>query len=162
MRRSASGWRIEGRAVFFDGAPVGLDYSVDVDEAWLPASGTVDGFRDGVALVRTITRSNGRWLLGEAPVDALDDCPDLDFGFTPATNLIAVKRLKLKVGEAARTSSAWFDYATNTLGRLDQSYERLGDATFRYRAPAFGYDAILRVGADGFVDEYPALWVRRE
>ena len=48
--------------------------------------------------------------LGEADRLALsahlDGCPDVDFGWTPATNTVPIRRLGLEVGETASITAA--------------------------------------------------------
>jgi hypothetical protein len=83
---------------------------------------------------------------------------DVDLGFTPATNLIPIRRLALLVGEAADAPAAWLDIANGALGLLAQRYERRSETAYWYEAPAFGYSAELDVGPDGFVRRYPGLW----
>jgi hypothetical protein len=85
-------------------------------------------------------------------------CVDLDFGFTPATNLLQLQRLALHVGQAAQAPAAWLDVSTGTLELLPQRYERRAEATYWYEAPRVGYAALLEVAPSGFVRRYPGLW----
>jgi hypothetical protein len=41
---------------------------------------------------------------------------------------------------------------------LEQRYERRSPTSYWYESPAFGYAALLRVNANGFVLDYPKLW----
>jgi hypothetical protein len=100
----------------------------------------------------------GIWTLGEEVVAGLDGCVDLDFGFTPATNLIQLRRVGLRVGEAADVPVAWFDGRDCSLTMLHQSYERRTAETYWYEAARFDYSALLHVNAVGFVETYPGLW----
>jgi hypothetical protein len=91
-------------------------------------------------------------------IDSLADCVDLDFGFTPATNVVQLRRLSLAIGERVAVSVAWFDLETATLRRLPQTYQRLSDDRYAYEAPSVGYAAELEVGSSGIVRRYPGLW----
>jgi uncharacterized protein len=72
-----------------------------------------------------IARSEaGIWTLNGQVVPHLDECVDLDFGFTPATNLFQLRRVALQVGEAADVLVAWLDVPVGTLDTLHQRYER--------------------------------------
>ena len=103
-------------------------------------------------------RRGDRWLLNDAPVHGLDDCVDVDFGFTPATNLLQLRRTALELGEAADVPVAWLDVPAGTLIRLEQRYHRLADARYAYDAPRFAYHAELEVSPEGFARRYPGLW----
>ncbi len=106
-----------------------------------------------------ITRSEaGIWTLNGQVVPHLDGCVDLDFGFTPATNLFQLRRVALQVGEAADVPVAWIDVSAGTLDTLHQRYERRTAEAYWYEAPRFDYFALLRVNANGFVEKYPDLW----
>jgi hypothetical protein len=91
-------------------------------------------------------------------VAGLESCVDLDYGFTPATNLIQLRRSSLAVGAAADLPAAWLDVAAGTLQVLPQRYERRGEASYWYESPTFSYAALLEVTNDGFVRRYPGLW----
>ena len=43
----------------------------------------------------------GVWTLDGAAVSGLEACVDLDLGFTPATNLLQIRRLALALGSIA-------------------------------------------------------------
>jgi hypothetical protein len=88
----------------------------------------------------------------------LDECIDLDFKFTPATNLFPLRRLALGVGEAAGAPAASLDAAAGRLVRLPQRYERRADGSYWYEAPSVGYAALLEFETTGFVRRYPGLW----
>jgi uncharacterized protein len=83
---------------------------------------------------------------------------DLDLGFTPATNLLQLRRLALADGQAAEAPVAWLDVAVGTLTVLPQRYERRGDATYWYEAPSVPYTGLLEVTPTGFIRRYPDLW----
>ena len=89
---------------------------------------------------------------------AVSGCVDLDLAFTPATNLISVRRLALAVGEAADVTAAWFDFRAKTLTPLRQSYQRISASEYAYSCPDIDFRATLLVDDDGFVRRYPPLW----
>lgn len=119
----------------------------------------VEGWIADRSVDLTIERSpDGRWTSRDVSVPNLDDCVDLDLDFTPATNLLAIRRMGLSVGQARDAPAAWLDVASRTLDKLTQRYERRSETTYWYRAPMFGYEALLEVTSDGFVRRYPGLW----
>lgn len=158
--RAAGGWRLEGTAVFrHQGEPARLGYGAECDGAWRSRRGEVRGWLGGRTVEHAIERTGaGEWTLDGAPVPGLGECLDLDLGFTPATNLLALRRLALAVGAAADAQAAWLDVAAGTLSPLPQRYQRRSETAYGYRAPRFGYAAVLEVDGDGFVRRYPDLW----
>jgi hypothetical protein len=160
LDRSADGWRLEGTAVYHhDGVPARLDYRVECGPDWVSRRGRVSGWLGARSIELVIERSAaGVWRLGDAVVTGLADCVDLDFGFTPATNLTQLRRVALAQGRAADVPAAWLDVSEGTLARLAQRYERRSETTYRYESPRHGYTALLEVTPAGFVRRYPELW----
>jgi uncharacterized protein len=152
-------WRLEGTAVFRqEGVPACLTYKVDCDANWRTREGVVHGWVGTSPLDLRITRADGMWTLNGQVVPQLDGCADLDIGFTPATNLIQLRRIALQVGDAVEVPVAWLDATVGILDRLQQRYERRSEELYWYEAPRFDYFALLQVSAIGFVEKYPNLW----
>ncbi|MBT2323141.1 putative glycolipid-binding domain-containing protein [Variovorax paradoxus] len=161
LERHGNGWQLDGAAVFRneDGRPVRLDYRVHCDNAWHAQWGRVRGWVGSAAIDFAIARgANGEWSLNDHVVPGLAHCTDLDLGFTPATNLVQLRRLNLKAGESAEAPAAWLDLGDDSLAPLVQRYERRADTDYWYQAPRFDYAAMLVVTPDGFVSHYPDLW----
>lgn len=160
LARSSGGWRLAGHAAFAD--PRGdarLEYEVAVDERWLTLTGLVRGAVGSRAVALDIERTqDDRWRVNGRPVAGLDGLVDLDLGFTPATNLFPLRRLALRIGEAADAAAAWLDDEQWVLRRLPQRYERRAPDAWWYESPLGGYAGLLRVNDAGFVTEYPGLW----
>jgi hypothetical protein len=102
--------------------------------------------------------SDGRWAVNGKVDPTLEPDLDLDYGFTPATNLPQLRRLNLKEGEGADSPAAWLSVATGRLTYLPQRYERKSEEVFHYVSPTTGYDQVLEVGHEGFIRRYPGLW----
>jgi hypothetical protein len=154
------GWRLEGGAAFgHEGAPACLAYAVDCDGEWRTREGAVHGWIGARALDLRVTRApDGTWTLNGRVVPDLGGCVDLDLGFTPATNLFQLRRVDLRVGQAADVPVAWLDVPAGTLDLLHQRYERRAAEAYWYQAPRFDYSALLEVSPVGFVKRYPSLW----
>ena len=107
-----------------------------------------------------MTRSeNGLWRVGQNTIDGLEKCVDLDFGFTPATNFLQLRRCNLSVGETADIPVAWLDVPEASLILLPQRYEKRSESTYWYESPQSSYSALLEMTPSGFVRLYPDLWV---
>jgi hypothetical protein len=154
------GWRLDGAAAFrHEGVPARLAYHVACDAGWRTREGSVQGWVGTQPVdVRVQRSADGHWTLNGDAVPGLDGCVDLDLGFTPATNLLPLRRVALEIGQAASVPVAWLDVPAGTLGVLHQRYERRAGNAYWYEAPRFDYAALLTVGPLGFVTRYPGLW----
>lgn len=79
---------------------------------------------------------------------------------TPATNLIALRRLSLKVSQCEEAPAAYLQFPQMRLVRLPQTYLRIGRTEYKYDAPTVGYSGTLRVLPSGAVIQYPRLFER--
>ena len=98
------------------------------------------------------------WRLNGVQIAGLERLVDLDYGFTPATNVLQLSRIALNVGQRADFAVAWFDLDSVSLIELPQYYERRGEASYWYEAPTVPYRALLEIAPNGFVESYPGLW----
>jgi hypothetical protein len=146
-----------------DGAAC-VHYTVTCDVNGRSRSGRVRGWIGDRDWDVRIDRSAGRWLLNDVAVTVpgLERCEDLDFGFTPSTNLLQLRRCALKVGEAADVPAAWLDLPHATLSFLPQRYRRETESIYWYQSPTVSYEAHLEIAPSGFVRVYPGLWVLEE
>ena len=154
------GWRLEGAAVFRGKeGPTALDYSVQCDAQWRTVSGHVRGFIGERAVEAVIVRQSLAWTLDGVLVPGLDHLLDLDLSFTPATNLLQLRRVPIAPNESVRLPVVWFDASAGTLTELPQVYERRAPNAFWYRAPSVGYEGLLETAPSGFIRDYPSLWI---
>lgn len=77
--------------------------------------------------------------------------------FSPATNLLPIRRLALPVGGQARVRAAWLRFPGFELGPLDLVYRRTGELTYRYESGGGSFRADLAVDGRGLVVHYPGL-----
>jgi hypothetical protein len=159
LEPSGGGWLLRGAAAFdHDGGSAAVAYQVEVDERWETKRGRVSGFLGDHTIAHEIRRDNAGWRLNGVHVEGLDHLVDLDFGFTPATNLLQLSRIALKPSQSAEVPVVWFDLDSASLTELPQSYERRSEASYWYEAPTVPYRALLELAPNGFVQSYPGLW----
>ena len=159
LTRSAAGWSLHGTAVFkHQSGPACIHYSVDVDTAWRAQRGTVQGFLASGRVDHLISREPEGWHLDGALVCGLEHLCDIDYGFTPATNLLPLRRVAPAPGQAVDLPVAWFDIDAATLTELPQRYERRDATTYWYMAPTVPYEGLLELSDNGFARSYPHLW----
>jgi hypothetical protein len=158
----ATGARLEGSAVFAEGGqPCRLDYQVACDAAWRTVSARVVGWIGDAAVdVALAADDQRRWTLNGQSCPQVAGCYDVDLSFTPATNLLAIRRTGMAPGQRVAVRSAWLDFPSLRLEPLDQVYARLDDSAWRYESNGGTFTARLLTNAVGFVVDYPGLWTR--
>ena len=155
-----NGWRLTGAAIFRDnGRPCYLQYDIAVDRGWKTRRAKVTGYIGKKYVDLRIAKAGAaRWKLNGIFRRRVTDCIDLDLGFTPSTNLIAIRRLALHVGQRAEAPAAYLQFPEMRLVKLPQSYLRIGHTEYKYKAPTVGYAGTLHVLPTGAVIEYPGLF----
>lgn len=154
------GWLLAGRATWrLDHGDALVSYQVEADTGWHSRRGLVEGKAGGRAVRLEVVRSPAaEWEVDGQRASGLDGSDDLDLGFTPATNLLAIRRLARAPDGRLAADAAWLDEDTWSFRRLPQWYERRSDLEWWYESPTTGYAALLTVTPDGFVSDYPGLW----
>ncbi len=159
--RLEDGWLVAGSAVFQQGdAIVHLRYEVLCDSDWKTKTGQVRGSWGKQDIEIFIVRhETGQWFFNGHAIDEVTGCDDLDLSFTPATNLIALRRLALPVGTRTEAPAAWLTPSfPPTLRPLAQALYRKSVPCYDYVSPTTGYSGLLQVHEVGFILEYPGLW----
>lgn len=150
-------WRVTGTAVFaHEGQVCRLDYAIVCDAEWRTVSCEVNGWlRNQAVEIDISVDPGGRWRLNGTEQPAVDGCTDVDLNFSPSTNLLPIRRLRLEIGTEAEVKAAWLRFPSFTLERLDQMYRRIGAETYRYESAGGAFVADLQVNSAGFVTRYP-------
>jgi uncharacterized protein len=159
---SAERIALSGMAVFHEGAPTALSYEVHCTPDGQTGEASVRGWRGREVIDLRLRRDGaGRWTLNDVVCPAVQGCIDLDLSFTPATNLLPLRRLALRRAQSAEVRSAWLEWPEVRLTPLVQRYARRSETEYEYEADLPGGDpfrAILRVHPDGWVLDYGGLW----
>ena len=133
------------------------------DDAWRTVSARVAGWVDitpiEVVILADTTRS---WTLNGRPCPEVQGCEDIDLSFSPATNLLPIRRARLGVGARVSVRAAWLRFPVIALESLDQTYERVSESQYRYKSRGGSFVAMLETNALGLVTHYPGLWQLEE
>lgn len=156
---TGAGWNLAGQASFKEEGNLlcGLAYDVAFGKDWVTRSAVVTGFVDQSPLDWRVERSaDGQWNVNGSHQADLDGLTDVDLGFTPATNLIALRRFALDIGASTAAPASWFAFPDMRMAPMHQTYRRLDEARYDYTGIA--YHEVLTVSPVGFVTDYPGLW----
>lgn len=155
-----SHWHLIGTAVFIqDQQPCHLDYEMICDSSWRTLSGKVAGWIGNERIdIELAVDGHHLWKLNGVEQPQVAGCMDLDLNFSPATNLLPIRRLNLAIGQSAEVKAAWLRFPSFELELLPQVYRRLDESTYRYESGGGQFVADLQVNEAGFVTTYPGLW----
>jgi hypothetical protein len=158
--QDAAGWILDGTVLLV--SPVGparLQYQVKCDLQWRTQGAIVQGLL-GDRQVAIDIRSDGlgAWTFNREPAPAVAGCIDVDFGFTPSTNLLPIRRLSPAEGGSLSVKAAWLRFPTLAFEPLDQVYARTGSHNYRYESAGQRFTADLTVDDLGLVARYGDYW----
>ena len=116
IQLGVEGIRLEGCAVFRESGQVfQLRYSVATDPSMRTRRALVAGYAGSLPVKVEIRASAaGRWTLNGEEQSKVSGCLDVDLAFTPATNLLPLRRLMLRPRQEADMSQP----PTSTCGKV--------------------------------------------
>ena len=108
-----------------------------------------------------IAAESGRWYENGRENKTIVGAIDIDLGWSPSTNTLPIKRLKLEIGQTSgEFIAASVHFPELTLQPLPQEYVRLTDRQYRYSIRSGAFVANLSVEDDDLVLEYEGFWQR--
>lgn len=151
------GWILVGHAIWReDGVSSALTYDVRCSHDWQSLSADVCGEVRGAPMALRLLRKESVWHLNDQAYPATEGCFDLDLSFTPATNLMPVRRLMDAQNSQVKTIAAWLKPGFTELSPLEQTYTKLPAGKVGYASVGFAAD--LEIDVSGFVTDYPDGW----
>ncbi len=162
IQQVPEGWRLTGELEVEEaGVRAQLTYVIDCERDWRTRQAIVTGAAAGAPIRFELgADGDGGWTLNGAPLPVVEGALDIDLGFTPATNLLPIRRLNLGVGARADVVTAWIRFPELRIEALEQSYERAAVRIFQYDALVDGEPFRARLDTDEFgrVLLYEGLW----
>lgn len=153
-----TGGRLTGSVVgLWQGVPIDIDYVIEVDEGWRTRNVVVRANVDGESRELSLSCDDGRWTRDGVELENVRGCVDVDLGFTPATNVLPIRRLAMGVGESAEVTAAWITLPNLDVSPLSQTYRRTGERSYHYSSKT-GFETTIEVDEEGLVSDYPPAW----
>ncbi|MFA0813882.1 putative glycolipid-binding domain-containing protein [Microbulbifer epialgicus] len=160
LKETNEGWNLSGVATFLtDRSQCGISYTICCDKKWQTQTVKVCGHVGDRNCNIEIKKANGIWYFNEVKKPEIKDCIDIDLGFSPSTNLLPIRRLSLRCGQSAKIRAAWLQFPSMSLVPSEQIYTRESATRYRYESLSSSFRATLDVNEDGFVMNYPDLWI---
>ena len=162
IQQTVEGWRLTGELDVNEASVrAQLSYVIECEPDWRTRRAIVTGAAvEAPIRFEFAADGDGHWTLNGAPLPLVEGALDIDLGFTPATNLLPIRRLDLAVGERADVRTAWVRFPELQVETLEQSYQREAARVFRYDALVDGERFHARLDTDEFgrVLLYEGLW----
>ncbi len=157
LTRLAGGWMLVGHARFHDANGwAALDYVIRCGPDWTTTSADITGSHGDLRVALRMKRTGAAWQMNGVLQPQVAGATDIDLGFTPATNLMPLRRMP-QIGRLP-CRAAWLPAPTGAPEPLDQVYTRQRGQVVQYHATQTDYTTQLRVNEHGFVTLYPGLW----
>jgi uncharacterized protein len=176
-----SGLRVRGAMLAATPVPYAGRYELYTDETWTTARCEVTVEGAGFARSVRLERAAGRWRVtateqgnlgaalhaaGRPPTDqpgceepeSLDAALDVDLSYSPLTNTLPIRRLRMLDGDAGASHTihvAWILLPSLEVVDSSQTYEVIGDRRIRFVSGTFSTE--LDVDEHGYVRHYPEL-----
>jgi uncharacterized protein len=160
--RAGDEWILRGSIITLaDGAATEAGYELACNNLFHTRRAVVS-VRNGSGERRVqIAFENGRWYENGRENLKVNGALDIDLGWSPSTNTLPIRRLKLAIGQASgEFHAAWIRFPELALEPLPQEYVRISERVYRYSSRAGAFTAELLVDEHGLVVEYEGLWQR--
>jgi hypothetical protein len=102
----------------------------------------------------------GNWTVHGKQAVEFSGCIDVDIPLTPFTNTLPINRLRLVQNEEQQIQVIYFGLLEQQIRPVRQKYIRLSNTAYQYENVPNDFEAKIEVDGDGFVVDYPSLFVR--
>lgn len=160
--RSSDEWVFRGTILTLsDDVPAEARYEITCDRSFRTRRANISVLDSSGERSLKIEAQKGLWIENGRKNLSVKGALDIDLGWSPSTNTLPIKRLKLDVGQSSgEFIAAWVRFPELTLQPLSQEYLRLADRQYRYSSRAGAFVANLLVDGDGLVLDYEGFWQR--
>ncbi|RLQ92804.1 putative glycolipid-binding domain-containing protein [Planomicrobium sp. Y74] len=154
---------VESSVIYLEsGSPIQIDYQLELDSSWRTIKVKIQN-RGGEGLLLTSLRE-GEWFdQQETRMDELDGAIDLDISATPFSNSLPINRYDWKVDQKREFEMVYVSVPSLEVQKVKQTYTYIeGNKKMRiFNYQCQGFESLISVDANGFVIDYPQLFVRR-
>ena len=158
---SNTGARIESTiSGYYENKIYKVDYSIETNDRWETQFFEVRSRIDNRSEIFTLKKDgNGNWNDGKK-ADKFPGCVDIDISLTPFTNSLPLNRMRLPLNEERVVQILYIDVLASRISPVRQRYVRLSELLYHFENIPNDFQADILVDEDGFVVNYPGLFVR--
>lgn len=154
-----SGWNLRGTVVVVnEGVPCAFTYAVVCDASFRTLEASIRGTVGETPVDVRVESRGRRWVRNGEEQPQVAGCVDVDIAFTPSTNTLPIRRLRIPIGQSVPVQAAWLRFPDFSLELLEQSYHREAENTYRYESGGGSFVALIDVDDLGLVRRYGKLW----
>ena len=156
------GWLLRGAILaLVDQEATEARYEVFCDAAWRTRRADISVRKANNERAVSISAQDGRWYENGRENRTVRGCVDIDLEWSPSTNTLPIRRLRLPVGASSGPlNMTWVRFPVLRLEPLLQQYERLSERSYRYVSRGGEFTAKISVDGDGLVLDYEGVWER--
>jgi uncharacterized protein len=160
--RAGDEWLFRGTILTMShNAPAEAKYEIASDRSFKTKRANISLLDSNGERSLKIETQNGRWFENGRENQAVKGAVDIDLGWSPSTNTLPIKRLKMEMGQTSgEFVAAWVRFPELTLQPLPQEYLRLAERQYRYSSRGGAFVAKLTVDNHDVVVDYEGFWVR--
>lgn len=138
-----------------------VEYTIKTNELWQTIYLEINSRHDNkTQRFKFNGDGEGNWICDGKPADQFNGCIDVDIPLTPFTNTLPIRRLSLSNDESQEIKVIYFDILEQSVKAVRQKYTRLSDSAYHYENVPNDFEATIQVDNEGFVVDYPSLFVR--
>jgi len=137
------------------------DYHIQTNASWVTVFVEIS-CRHNNKLQHIILESDGKgnWKENGKNTPRLNGCTDVDIPLTPFTNTLPIKRLKLLPGAIREIDVVYCDLLAEQINPVRQQYTCRTPERYHYQNVPNDFEATITIDQDGFVIDYPSLFIR--
>ena len=125
--QTRNGWLLRGTILTdTDNGPAETAYKIVCDSNWLTREADISLRQRSEDRHLPIAAQTGTWYEDKNENKTVAGAIDIDLAWTPSTNTLPIRRLKLAIGESSGpVTAAWINFPDLRLQPLPQQYKRL-------------------------------------
>jgi hypothetical protein len=143
----AKEWMLRGTIIVLaDHGAMEARYEIMCDESWHTRHANISLRDERGERVLAIAVENGQWYENGRTNETVTGCMDIDLEWSPSTNSIPIRRLRLAVEQkSGLVAAAWVRFPDLRLQPLFQEYERTSSRCYRYTSGGGAFVAEITV-----------------
>ena len=138
-----------------------VEYVIKLNSAWETQHCFLEFQYENEIRKLEFLNNDGKWSLNGKYKAEFDGCTDVDIPLTPFTNSLPINRLKLCQSEEREINIVYIDLLENSMRHVKQKYRKISSGVYKYENIPNDFETEIKVDEEGFVVDYPELFIRK-